>query len=233
MRDVFEGLFNIAASGMLGSIIYLIVTLFRKKNRKIALVMLASFLALSILFSSLTKAFMTDNEWRKLAEEREEIVKELEYKNSELEDIISTKEDKIKDLQERVTKLKNSLEKSKSNTKNEIQNTTKVSNEPQTNVSFDEIYKSFKENELVAKDKYNNKYYTISAKINGIESDGLYNLTGGATLTMEYKVDNTIVFFLAEFEKEQEEKLKTIKVGDKITFTGKCYNGAFSDCKLK
>lgn len=233
MRDVFEGLLDIAILGIPVSIIYFIITLFRKKNRKIALIMLVSSLVLSILFSSLTKTFMTDNEWRKLAEEREEIVKELEYKNSELEDIISTKDDKIKDLQEQVTKLKNSLEKSKHNNENEIQNTTKASNEPQTNVSFDEIYKSFKENELVAKDKYNNNYYTITAKVNGIESDGLYNLTGGATLTMEYKVDNTIVFFLAEFEKEQEEKLKTIKVGDKITFIGKCYNGAFSDCKLK
>lgn len=100
-------------------------------------------------------------------------------------------------------------------------------------VTYDEIYREFKRNELNAKDLYNNNRYQITAKINGMETGGLLNLTGGATLTMEYKVDNTIVFFLAEFEKEQEESLKQISVGDTITFIGTCYDGTFSDCELQ
>lgn len=105
--------------------------------------------------------------------------------------------------------------------------------EPTENVSFDEIYREFKRNELNAKDLYNGNRYTITAKINGMETGGLFNLTGGATLTMEYRVDNTIVFFYAEFEKEQEEALKKISVGDSITFTGTCYGGNFTDCEIQ
>lgn len=100
-------------------------------------------------------------------------------------------------------------------------------------VSFDEIYKAFKSNKLAAEEKYNGNRYGITAKINGMSTSGLANLTGGATLTMEYKVDNTIVFFLAEFEKEQEGELKKIVVGDVITFTGECWSGRFGKCELK
>lgn len=66
-----------------------------------------------------------------------------------------------------------------------------------------------------------------------METDGLLNLTGGATLTMEIKIDNTIVFFYAEFEKEQEEALKKVNVGDTITFEGKCLSaGSWTDCEI-
>ena len=58
-------------------------------------------------------------------------------------------------------------------------------------------------------------------------------MTGGAMLTLETKVDNTIVFFYAEFEKEQEENLKSVKVGDTITFEGKCLSsGSWSECEM-
>lgn len=101
------------------------------------------------------------------------------------------------------------------------------------NVTYDEIYKAYKENELVADDLYQYNRYRITAKINGMTSDGLFNLTGGATLTMEKRVGNTRVFFYAEFEKEQEEALKTIKVGDTITFEGECLSaGTWKDCEL-
>lgn len=99
--------------------------------------------------------------------------------------------------------------------------------------TFDEIYQAYKENELVADDLYQHNRYRVTAKINGMTNDGLFNLTGGATLTLETKVDNTIVFFYAEFEKEQEENLKTVKVGDTITFEGKCLDaGNWSECEL-
>lgn len=113
--------------------------------------------------------------------------------------------------------------------------------EPQTSeetsavgtATFDEIYHAYKENELVADDLYQHNRYRVTAKINGMTNDGLFNLTGGATLTLETKVDNTIVFFYAEFEKEQEENLKTVKVGDTITFEGKCLDaGNWSECEL-
>ena len=102
-----------------------------------------------------------------------------------------------------------------------------------TSVTYDEIYSEFKRNELNAKDLYNGNLYQIAAKINGMATGGLLNLTGGATLTMEYKVDNTVVFFTAEFEKEQEEQLKQVSVGDCITFIGTCYGGSFTDCELQ
>lgn len=113
--------------------------------------------------------------------------------------------------------------------------------EPQTSeetsalgtATFDEIYHAYKENELVADDLYQYNRYRVTAKINGMTNDGLFNLTGGATLTLETNVDNTIVVFYAEFEKEQEENLKTVKVGDTITFEGKCLDaGNWSECEL-
>ena len=101
------------------------------------------------------------------------------------------------------------------------------------NVTFDEIYYAYKENELRADDVYQNNRYRISAKVNGMSTDGLFNITGGATLTMEIQVGSTTVFFYAEFEKEQEESLKTINVGDTITFDGKCLSaGTWIDCEL-
>lgn len=109
--------------------------------------------------------------------------------------------------------------------------------EPLTNevgtATFDEIYRAYKDNELVADDMYKHNRYQITAKIDGMTNDGLFNLTGGATLTLETKVDNTIVVFYAEFEKEQEENLKTVKVGDTITFIGECLSaGSWSDCEM-
>lgn len=106
-------------------------------------------------------------------------------------------------------------------------------NDVDTSVTFSDIFKEFKRNELAAKELYNGNKYKINAKINGISTSGLRNLSGGATLTMEIKVDNTIVFFLAEFEKEEEDTLKRLSVGDTITFIGTCYGGNFKDCKLQ
>lgn len=100
-------------------------------------------------------------------------------------------------------------------------------------VTYDDIYLAYKENELVANELYRYNRYRITAKINGMATGGLLNLTGGATLTMETRVGNTIVFFYAEFEKEQEEALKQVKVGDTITFDGKCVGkGGFVDCEI-
>lgn len=102
-----------------------------------------------------------------------------------------------------------------------------------SSVTFADIYREFKRNELNAKDLYNGNRYEITGKVNGMSTGGLFNMTGGATLTMEIKVDNTVVFFTAEFEKEQEDNLKQISVGETITFIGTCYGGNFTDCELR
>ena len=100
-------------------------------------------------------------------------------------------------------------------------------------VTFDEIYKAYKENELRADEKYQYNRYQITAKINGMSTGGLFNLTGGATLTMEKRVGNTIVFFYAEFEKDQEEALKKVNVGDTITYDGECLSaGSWVECEI-
>jgi len=109
----------------------------------------------------------------------------------------------------------------------------RLAEEERLSVSFEEIYIAYKENELRAKDEYHDNRYRITAEINGMSTGGLFNLTGGATLTMTVRVGNTLVFFLAEFEKEQEDNLKTINVGDAITFEGTCLSaGNWQDCEL-
>lgn len=101
-------------------------------------------------------------------------------------------------------------------------------------VTYEEIYEEYKANELRADEEYKNNRYTITATINGMATGGLMNWSGGATLTMETRVDNTIVFFYAEFEEDQEEALKEVNVGDEITFEGECLSaGMWSDCELK
>lgn len=102
-----------------------------------------------------------------------------------------------------------------------------------TSVTFADIYTEVKRNKLSAEDLYDSNRYEITAKVNGMETGGLFNLTGGATLTMETQVGDTIVFFTAEFEKEQEDSLKQISVGDTITFIGTCYGANFTDCELQ
>ncbi|NLC85150.1 MAG: hypothetical protein GX749_08755, partial [Ruminococcaceae bacterium] len=68
---------------------------------------------------------------------------------------------------------------------------------------------------------------------NGMATGGLLNLFGGATLTMEKRVGDTIVFFYAEFEAEQEEALKEVNVGDTITFDGECLSaGSWVECEI-
>lgn len=102
-----------------------------------------------------------------------------------------------------------------------------------TSVSFEEIYREYKANELRGDEKYKDNRYRITAKVNGMETGGLLNISGGATLTMETRVDNTIIFFYAEFEKDQEEALKEISVGDTITFEGTCLSaGSWTDCTI-
>jgi energy-coupling factor transporter transmembrane protein EcfT len=93
-------------------------------------------------------------------------------------------------------------------------------------------YRELKANVIRAKEKYNGKLFKMTANINGIESGGLLNLFGGATLTMEIKVDNTTVFFLAEFEKEQIDALKKYDTGQDLTFIGEFYSGTFSKCEV-
>lgn len=108
-----------------------------------------------------------------------------------------------------------------------------VSEELVGTATFEEIYKAYKENELVADDLYKGNLYKVTAEINGMTNDGLANMSGGATLTLEKKVGKTTVFFYAEFEKEQEENLKTVKVGDTITFIGECGSaGYWANCEL-
>lgn len=102
-----------------------------------------------------------------------------------------------------------------------------------TSVTFADIYRELKANELRAKDEFDGNRYQITGKVNGISTGGLFNLTGGATLTMENEVDGTTVFYTAEFEKEQEENLKQINEGDTITFIGTCSGGHFYDCELQ
>ena len=99
--------------------------------------------------------------------------------------------------------------------------------------SFTEIYKAYKKNELRADGKYEHNRYKIKAKVNGMTDDGILNFDKSIKLTLETKVDNTIVFFYADFGKEEAEKLKKIDVGDNIVFEGECLDAyTWVECKI-
>ena len=101
------------------------------------------------------------------------------------------------------------------------------------NVTFNEIYKAYKSNELMADDLYSGNRYRITATVKGIESDGLFDLTGGATLNLRVEVGDAVASLIAEFEKDQEDALKKVAVGDTVVFEGTCVSeGAWIDCKI-
>ena len=102
-----------------------------------------------------------------------------------------------------------------------------------TSVTYDEIYNAYESNELVADELYKGNRYRITATVHRINNDGLLNWTGGATITMRTEVGDKIVSIIAEFEKDQEEALKLIVVGDTITFEGECVSdGAWIECEI-
>lgn len=102
-----------------------------------------------------------------------------------------------------------------------------------TSVTYDDIYNAYKSNELAADELYRNNRYRITATVYKIDADGLLNLTGGATITMSTEVGDDVAVIIGEFEKDQEDALKQIVVGDTITFEGKCVSdGAWMECKI-
>lgn len=50
--------------------------------------------------------------------------------------------------------------------------------------------------------KYKNNCYKITAKINGMTKDGILDFSVNTTVTLESKVNNTIVLFYATFGKD-------------------------------
>lgn len=117
------------------------------------------------------------------------------------------------------------------------QTSVKKENEPPVEtasiVPYSELYYAYKENEIVADEEYKGNRYLVTGEIAGISNDGLLNLGGGATLTVHIKVDRVTVVLIASFDKTQVESLKSVKVGDTVTFAGKCLSyGSWSDCEL-
>lgn len=100
-------------------------------------------------------------------------------------------------------------------------------------VTFDEIYRAYKDNELRANEKYQNKRYRVTAKVYSISAGSLLGFGGGATLALETTVDGTYVIMIAVFGKDQEAALKEINTGDMITFEGKCLSSlSWDNCEI-
>lgn len=88
-----------------------------------------------------------------------------------------------------------------------------------------------------ANEQYKGNRYCFSAEINGINEGGgligLFDSDLGAKLTLVRKVGNTIVYIGAEFDKDQLESLKQVKVGDTITIEGECSSAQYwVECKV-
>lgn len=148
---------------------------------------------------------------------------------------LKSQKNTAKKVEQNKSKSKSTAKQNPSKPKKQKQSKPKPKPKKKTTkkITFADIYRGYQRNELLAKERYGGKRYKITAKINGISAGRWLGLFGGANLTMETKVDNTIVFFIAEFDKDQEKALKRVSVGDTITFVGTCYGGSFSDCELK
>lgn len=112
----------------------------------------------------------------------------------------------------------------------EIEETT----EPQEVVTFDEIYKAYKENELRADDKYKGNRYRITCTVYDIGDGGLNGLFGDLSVSAYTYSGNTKCVLWCTFdEKTQREGLSKVNMGDEITFEGYCSSwGNWYDCEL-
>lgn len=88
------------------------------------------------------------------------------------------------------------------------------------------ISRMFRDNRKTAIESYNGKYYWIDATIEDMPSD----ITTDNVMVQMYNKDSG-TYFDAKFS--EVEPLKTLSKGDEITFSGKCIDGSFEDCKLK
>lgn len=108
---------------------------------------------------------------------------------------------------------------------------------PAEAIDFDELYQVYKDNEIVANEQYKGNRYRFIAEINGINEGGglidVFDTDLGAKLTLVKQVGSTIVYIGAEFDKDQVESLKQIKVGDTVTIEGECYSDTYwIECEL-
>lgn len=117
-----------------------------------------------------------------------------------------------------------------------LESESQTTSEPAAAISYEEIYHAYQQNELNADSVYKGNRYQVAARIQKIDSNGVWTLgglLGGAMLTMEVEVDGETKTFKAEFNKDQEESLKTVNVGDSVTFEGECSgSGLWTECKL-
>lgn len=230
----------ISMIGILITFVVFIIQMFRKKqNKKIFGFTSLGFLSVLIICIIITPAPIDEPkeeietvekqiEESEVASDKEEKITEAPKESSETPKPTTEEKESITKKDKKPTKKS---EKEKSKEKTEVNDSS--TEDIDLSVGFDEIYLAYKENELRADEKYQYNRYQITAKVNGMETGGLFNLTGGATLTMEKQIGNTVVFFYAEFEKEQEENLKQINVGDTITFEGKCLSaGSWTECSI-
>jgi hypothetical protein len=232
-------------------VIFLIKWIRRRPKKKIGLAALACMVGIivfTVVGSQMQLANMTPEEREAYYAEQQLKIEQREQKRQERAEAAQLEKDRraaeeaerqaAEELRiEQAAAEKREAEQERIKAAEEAENAARIEAErleqERLSVTFDEIYWAYKENELRANDTYKNNRYRITAKINGMATGGLFNWTGGATLTMEKRVGNTIVFFYAEFEKEQEEALKKVNVGDTITFEGECLSaGSWVDCEI-
>lgn len=103
----------------------------------------------------------------------------------------------------------------------DVSDTYEVTN---TDVTFEEIFWAYFENEVAAKDSYYGNRYRITGYVDAIASD---TLSGEIVVGLSKLTGRSMVAFDAVFQKDQKEQLKKIKVGDSLTFDGTCVDSQY------
>ncbi len=97
-----------------------------------------------------------------------------------------------------------------------------------------QIRKDYKDNALVASDKYKGKTYTLCGQFNAVNEDSIMNkILDMIGVTITFKDGNSIVYVFCYFNSDQRDKLLKYKKGDTILFSGICNDwGCWNDCKI-
>ncbi len=183
-----------------------------------------------------------EEEYRKAEAKREEELRAAEEAKKE-EESKKAEEARKEEESKREEESKKAEEARKEESKKteEKTETEKTTEAVDTSVTYEEIYKEFNKNEIVAQKKYVGHRYCFSAKIIDIQYgnifedvfEGMFGVQKETDLTLEKQIDNTIVIFTAHFGAEQTKNFTQVSTGDTITIVGTCEDkGYFSDCAL-
>lgn len=103
----------------------------------------------------------------------------------------------------------------------------------QSDLDFAAYEKDYAAGVAAANKKYQGQTVTITGEVTSKPTVALMAVSDEASVLIKKTVNGTNLSIVAKFNQEDMAMLKTVKVGDVLTFTGECNNEySFANCKV-